>query len=227
MRVEALDGPWTVAVAHGFLQDNRVVAVAAEVGQHHPPPEGAFHRSKEVPGGGVGKVAVPARDALLHAEGPFGIGFEEGRVVVGLEDEELRFTREGRQSGGCVAKIRDPCEAAEGREEAARAAAEKVAHRFHGVMRQQDRLDGEVLEDEARSGLENPPWQLALQLSLGRLRGTVVGVELEVPVPGESAQSGHMVPVLVSQENRLHRFKGNGAFLQQGGQPPATEAGVQ
>ena len=101
-----------------------------------------------------------------------------------------------------------------------------VDHRILRIVRHREALHFEVPETKGGTRLEKLPVDPVLQAALDGFGRAAVGKDADIGMPGESAERGGMVAVLVGEEDRidaLPRLRGGG---QQLAQFPRRKAGV-
>src|SRR5208283_4067608 len=75
----------------GGFHGGGTVAIAAEMGEKDVPPARRSDREEQFPGAVVGKMAVPAADALFDGPGSLPVVLQHLRAEVGLDDEDVRL----------------------------------------------------------------------------------------------------------------------------------------
>ncbi len=138
-----------------FGSDNfRCIAVAAEVDAIQMPEIGVQNLLQKIGGAFVGKMAVPAGDALLEVRRAKGIVAQEVEVVIGFEQKDFAFAYAIGNEAGAVAEIGEPADARGG-------GVNHKAHRFNAVVRHGERFDGKVAHFKGMAGFENPKLKIA------------------------------------------------------------------
>ena len=99
---------------------------------------------------GIGKMAVPRLDPLLHRPGPMRIVLQQLLVVVRLDHERVHFPQPLDHHLRRVTEIGDESERAFAR-------VKRVADRVNRVMRDGERLDVDIADGKIGAGPEEPP----------------------------------------------------------------------
>ncbi len=145
----------------------------------------------------IGKVAVPAADALFRSPRAFGISFQQRAIVVGLHEEGVHPLQPVTDEVGDEAHIAE-------HSQAGIFILNEEADRIDRIVRDRETLDAEILKLEGRAGLHDPPpgpgfLKAAHQGFLGE-RGAEEGYLM---FPTKDLQPGSVVAMLVSEQNAI------------------------
>lgn len=189
--------------AEGFADDGlgegRAIAVAAEVAEVEVTQLGGHDFCGDLRGCVVGKVAVPAEDALLGGPGTAGVVLEHFHVVIRFEDEDVGGADAFDNEAGGVAEIGEEANIPGGR-------AQEEADGIVGIMRDAEGIDGDISELEGGAGGEEAEVEGRLELGLDDFLGQAVAVNGDVQPAGEHAEALGVVGMFVGDENSVQVF---------------------
>jgi len=177
------------------------VAVAAEVNAIQMPEVWMQNLLQEISGAFVGKMAVPAGDALLEVRRAKRIVAQEIKVVIGFEQENFAFAHAIGNEAGAVAKIGEPADARGG-------GVNHKANRLNGVVRHGESFDGEVAHFKGMPGFENPKLKITFVNVPDFIGGMAVAINRNAELGGQHAQAGDVVGMFMGDENAIEPFGG-------------------
>jgi len=200
-------------LGHDVLREFGLVAFAAQVREVKVLQVGGHDLRGGLGGGGIGKMAVPSKDALFQRPGPARTILQHLHVVVGFEDEDVRGTDAFEHELGDMPEVG-------GKTDVAGGGAEDVADGVLRVVRDGECFDAHVADFKARAGLEQPPSNFGFQpvIVFQRQAGLPAPLFLERPkrtvlrpaiaenrymkLVGKPKHAGDMVGMLVGDKNR-------------------------
>lgn len=152
---------------------------------------------------------MSSADALLDGPRALGIGIEQGRVIIGLDEKRLGTTQP------VANEIGDEADIAEHAEPGVRVANDE-AHGINGIMRHREALDAHVLELEGGAALQEPPARLGL--SERRLHERFLSErsaeQRNFVFAAEHFQTLRMIAVFMSKEDAVEVFRFQSDHLQ-------------
>ena len=189
------------ALAHDAMREFGTVAVAAEVAEVKMLKLGGDDLDCDFGGGFVGKMAVPADDALLDAPRTL-------RVVLKQLEVVIRFEHQGACAANALNdQLRRVTEVGEKADVPARRAQEK-ANGIAGIMRHAEGIDAHASHLEGRARAEETELEArSLELLLDGFLGQAVAVDGDVQLRGEHAESLDVVGMFVRDENSAQVFR--------------------
>ena len=100
------------AFADGAMGEFRTIAITAEMPQVKLLQFGGDDLQRDLGGGVVGEMAVPAEDALLDAPGAARVFLQQFQIVIGFEHEDVRATNAFDDELGGMSEIGEKPDAA-------------------------------------------------------------------------------------------------------------------
>lgn len=196
-----------------------IVAVFAQVPEHHLMQAVMRDGSHQFGGLLVGQMAVAGADALLGGPGAFGVGIQKLRIIVGFQKERVRALQTVANEVGDKADVTDKAQLGV-------LVLDGKAHRVRRVVRHGKALDAQVLEFEGAAGLHKTPARGVAEVifdALARERGDK---NRDVPLLGENLQSGGVIAVFVGQQNAVERGGAEAGGLHAQGNLLGAQPGV-
>jgi hypothetical protein len=207
------------ARAHDVMRKFWAIAFAAQVAQIKMAETGGHDLLGRSRGVFIGKMPVPAEDALFEAPRPADGFLQHFDVVIAFKDQRIGGTNALDDKPGDVTKV--------GREaDISIVRAKQEAHGILGVMRDAECLHGDVADLEGGAGRKKAALKLGVVLVFNCFQRCAVAVKRDSQFIGQAGQPTDMVGMFVCNEDAMQTF-GRAA---NGGQPlsdlPHAETGV-
>lgn len=203
----------------GAVGEFRTVAVAAEVPKVKVSEIGGNDLFGKLRGGVVGKVPVPAQDALLRGPRAAGVILEHLHIVVGFKDENVRGADAFDDEPGGVAEIREEADVAG-------SGAQEEAHGVAGIMRDAESIHGDIAEFKAGTGVEQVEIEPGLELGFDGFLGGPIAIDGYLQFGREHAEALGVVAVFVRDENAAQALRSSSNPQQPLADLPGAEPGV-
>jgi hypothetical protein len=201
------------ALVHDVMREFGAIAFAAQMGKVKVAQFGGHDLHSGFGGSFVGKMAVTAENALLERPRAARTILKHLHVVIGFEDEDIRWTNALDDQSRHVTEVGD-----EG--DVAGSGAQQKADRVLGIVRDGKGVHQQVVDFKARAGVEEMAVKFGLQLKFKCFLRGAVAINRDVQFGGDSDQSLDVVGVFVRNENGGEIFR----HTTDGGEPLADLA---
>lgn len=156
---------------------------------------------EKIGGAFVGKMAVPAGDALLEVRRAQGVVAQEVEVVIGFEQEDFTFAYAVGNEAGAVAEIGEPANSRGG-------GVDHKPHRLNGIVRNGKGFDRKIADFKWLAGFKNAKLKIAFVNAPDFVRGVAVAINGNAELGIEHAQGLDVVDVFVGDENAIESLRG-------------------
>ncbi len=150
-------------------------------------------------GGVVGKMAVPAEDALLDAPRPFGVVLQQLEVMVGFEQQHVRGAHAFDHQFGGVAEV--------GQEtDVAAADAQKKPDRIASIVRDGESIHQHVADFKGGAGGEDLEFQRQSERGGDGVAGVPIAIDRDAQFRRQAGEALDMVGMFVGDEDAREAF---------------------
>lgn len=184
------------AGADGAMGNGGPVAVAAQMAKIEVRKISGDDLFRELRGGIVGEMPVPAQDALLGGPRPARVIMEHLHIVIGFEHEHMGRAHAFDDKPRGMAKIGEETDVA-------RDGAEEETHGITGVVRDAESVHGNIPEFKTGARVEQTEIEPGLKLSFNGFFGEAVAVDRDLQFGREDGEALGVIGVFVRDENSI------------------------
>lgn len=195
------------------------IAVAAEVAEIQVPQFSGHNLFGGVGSTIVGKMAVPAQDALFETPRTARVIVQHFHIVIGFEQENIGGADAFYDEFGGVTEVRK-------KTNVARRSAQQKSNGIGGIVWHGERVHGDIADLEARTGAEHTTFKSHLKLELDGLLGEPVAVDRDIQFCPEAGKSLDVIGMFVGDQDAGQTFRRAADAGEALANLAATESGV-